>query len=189
MRLFLAIFPPKEIAESFAKILENLRSYNKYLRFVKHEHMHISLRFLGSDVSEESLKKIQKVLKSIKFSSFNLKIKEVRFGFPGQRWPRILYVSVARNEALDKLASKLNADIDALDREDIYLRDFRQPIYHFTLSRVKKKLNKKVVFDIRRKIESVELWEGFRVGEICLVKSELKREGPKYEVSYIAKAC
>jgi 2'-5' RNA ligase len=182
MRLFLAIFPPKEITDSLVEVQTKLHTFDKYLRFVRKDQIHISLRFLGSNVSEKSFEKLLAAFNELKFESFNVRIKEARFGFPGKRWPRILYVSLMKNEALDKFMRKFNEKIEVLELSDIQEERSGSPIYHFTVARVKTRLTENIVFDIRRKLEDVKLWEGFRVDKVVLVKSELFKEGPEYEL-------
>ena len=184
MRLFLAIFPPREIGNSFKKIQERLMAFEKNLKFVDPAIIHMTVRFLGAHISDQSFKKIFPVIRSVivQQDQFNVRIKEARFGFPGRRWPRILYVSIARSESLNKLLSCLNLETDSLNLSDIYeYKHQGNPIHHFTLARSRKNLTRVVVANIRSVLAKCELWEGLRVKEISLVKSKLTREGPEYQ--------
>jgi 2'-5' RNA ligase len=182
MRLFLAIFPPKEILDSFKQIQMDLKKFDKFLRLTKLTQTHITLRFLGNDVSQKSLEEFLPYIKRhiSDLRPFNARIKEIRFGFPGRRIPRILYVSVAKNENLDRFMSNINSTIEKLMLIDIVI-DKRPPHYHFTIARSRSNLTRDASGRIRRSLEKVKLWEGFRVKEIVLIKSTLSKEGPEYE--------
>ncbi|MBN2016177.1 RNA 2',3'-cyclic phosphodiesterase [Candidatus Dojkabacteria bacterium] len=185
MRLFLAIFPPEEVLEFLKGIQRDLNQFNKFLKFTEPELIHITLKFLGSDVSRDCLEEFLPLLKQKVscFEQFNVRIHEARFGFPDQRWPRILYVSVKNNERIDKLSSTINAAIEGLDLPDILSEKWLdKPTFHFTIARTKSRITESVIFDIRRKLKQIELWEGFLVKKIKLVESSLYKEGPKYEV-------
>lgn len=185
MRLFLGIFPTKEIIESFTNIQKQLEQYSKFLRFVDPDLIHLSLRFLGNDVSKETLEELSPLLKSETslLSQFNVRIKEARFGFPGRRWPRILYASVVDNENLLKLSQTINSTIEKLNPQDIFEDKHSQnPIFHFTIARTKARLNNEVVRSIRNTLKKAELWEGFGVNSVKLMSSVLRTEGPEYEV-------
>lgn len=180
--MFLAIFPPKEILESFKQVQKDLKKSDKYLRLTKLTQIHITLRFLGNDVGKENLEKLLPYIKKhiSDLRPFNVRIKEIRFGFPGRRIPRILYVSVAKNENLDRFISNINSVIEKLMFNDIVI-DKRPPHYHFTIARSRGNLTKEASGRIRRSLEKVKLWEGFRVKEIALIESTLSKKGPVYE--------
>lgn len=184
MRLFLAVFPPKEILTSFKETQLRLEKYKRSLRFVDPSIIHVTVRFLGGFVGERSLKLLLSSLSRdiSRFEAFNLRIKEARFGFPGRRWPRILYVSIMKNEKLEELINGINSSLSGLNLEDVEEYKYRKETFHFTLARTRGRLNRSIVANIRRELERVELWEGFRVSSISLVESELRREGPVYKV-------
>lgn len=183
MRLFLSIDPSEEISHDLLKVREHLEDYTSYMRFVCTENVHLTIRFLGSEVSKDSLKKIKKVLDlEIKnFSKFNIRFNCVQFGMPGRKWPRILFVSVAKNEVLDQILSNLNHRIESYNLDDIELFRFSSnPVYHITLARVKRRLNKEVVEGIRKRIRRFEMLDGFRVTGVRLYESKLTNKGPEY---------
>lgn len=184
MRLFYAIFPPDEISKSFRDIQLRLEKFDKYLKFVESSQIHMTIRYLGGFVSEDSFRKLQPVLREeiSKFEAFNIRIKEARYGFPKRRWPRILYVSTAKSESLNKLISRTNFILEKLGLEDIQQVRHRGGSYHFTLARTKSRLTKQVISKIRAELARLDLWEGFRVDTISLIESELRKEGPKYKV-------
>jgi 2'-5' RNA ligase len=183
MRLFLGIFPPKEILNSFSPIFSSIVKYDKYLRIVDKKNIHVSVRFLGNSISQESFSLLREAFdESIpSLPVCNIKIKEIRFGFPGRRWPRILYISIIKNEGLLLIYNTINKIIDKLDMADIYIdKHSSNPRFHITLARTKTRINQVVINNIRKTIESHELWEGFQVNTINFMESVLTKEGPEY---------
>lgn len=163
---------------------KKLISYDKYLKFTEPELIHITVRFIGGSVSRKSYGKLSSIIEGeiLKHEAFNIRIKEARFGFPNQRWPRILYVSVMKNENLDKIVSCVNNAISSLNLPDIEEYKYRDNMFHFTLARTKSRLNIEVIANIRKALKKMNLWEGFRINSIKLIESELKKECPVYKV-------
>lgn len=182
MRLFLGIFPPKEVLDAFLSIQKDLSHYSKYLRFTQKNNIHLTLKFLGNDVGDIEMAQIMSIMnRQLKTKEgFNLKIKDIQYGFPGRRFPKILYVSVHRNSYFELLLKGVNEGLEKVESIEEY--DYgRSQIFHFTLARTKKHVSREIILKIRNLLEKVKLWEGFRVSSIDLVVSELKKEGPVYK--------
>ena len=184
MRAFISIDPPKEVLHSFLEVQKKLDKYRNLIRFTKPENIHMTMRFLGRDIDESSidllLSSMQKELADVE--SFNVRIREVMLGFPKSKWPRILFISMMRNESLDKLYRKINTCVDnsGVDGINKY-RLVGNPTSHITIGRVRGRIDKRQAEAIRARISDLELWEGFRVHEVLLYKSILKPEGPIYK--------
>lgn len=185
MRTFVALFPPQEILDSFIHIQERLSQYKRYIRLTDPPLIHLTIRFLGDNVP---LKVMQEFIKEIKVAlqettAFNLRLQEIRYGFPGKRWPRILYVSAVENVALSSLKTKIEQVIEKNKNAEYFQKvETRDEIFHFTLARSNQNLHTEVIRQIRNELKKVELWEGFRVSYIHIVESILQTEGPKYIV-------
>lgn len=184
MRAFLGLYPSISVINSFKEIEHKLIGFRKYLRFVESEKIHITLKFLGNDIPGKKIniimRRLRVTLSGVK--AFNLKLKEARFGFPGQRWPRILYVSTFKCEGMDKLYKNVSQVL--LDQNlELFLEQdhVAEPLFHITIARVCKRLNARVIQDIRRKIKLVDIWEGFRVDGLLLIQSQLTKQGPRYK--------
>jgi 2'-5' RNA ligase len=185
VRLFIAIFPPKEIINLFNDIQDKLKGFGKFLRFTKAEDIHITLRFLGNNVSNKSKDKILHIWDNlfIDTKKFNIRLQSINYGFENERWPRILYISAFRNEYLDKMIKKLNEEFCKLGLDDIMVeKNYLSFTYHFTIARSRKNLTKQIVYDIKKEIKRYNLWEGFHVDNVFLVKSILTKEGPKFSI-------
>ncbi|MBU0976634.1 MAG: RNA 2',3'-cyclic phosphodiesterase [Patescibacteria group bacterium] len=183
MRAFLAIYPSTNVLNSLIELQSSVKRFKKYLRFTRSENIHLTIRFLGDIVNEGSIGLIGKGLKEIisQTPSFDLRIKESKFGFPGQRWPSILYTRVAKSEGLDRLNQVFGKVQGNLGDVEQVLHE-SDPIYHFTIARVNSRLNNQVVTDIRNKIAGIELWREFHVNKIFLLESIFRESGPEYRI-------
>ncbi|MDD3647348.1 MAG: RNA 2',3'-cyclic phosphodiesterase [Candidatus Dojkabacteria bacterium] len=181
MRAFLAILPTKRALASLENIRTQAYPYRNYLRFVRSKETHLTLRYLGNNIGKPSIDLVIERLASkiATMSKFNLRIENAHFGFPDENWPRILYVSVARAEALDKLSKFIGDIVSDLDDVEQYIYD-SGPVYHITLARAKRKLTRQIIADIKKRIKYAELLEGFLVERITLLNSTLNPVGPRY---------
>lgn len=183
MRLFLAIYPSGEVLENYLSIQKQLTQYHNYIRFTQEDQIHMTVKFLGSINNTDSLSCISKAFNPVisQHDEFNLRVKELRYGFPGRRYPRILYASIAKSQALDILVKDINSISDECkDIEQIIKRG--NTIHHFTLARTKKHVTREIISNIRNRIDQVEPIEGFRVKSVKLVSSELFKTGPKHQI-------
>jgi len=174
-RLFVAIELPEIFKQELVRIQKELIK-NGYLtaRYVKPEHMHVTLRFVG-DVQECEISGIDKKLKQV----HGIPITMTQAGFDvfwaGDKI-KVVYAYVS-SSALKKLA----ADIDQalLPWCDVRKRDF---VGHITLARVKYVSDKKEFLDRLNTINVLDL--SFTVYEFVLKKSVLTADGPVYTTLY-----
>lgn len=182
MRAFIGIFPPDNIKKEFKGIQDKLFQYKKFIRFVYPSSVHITLKYLGNNVNDAEVNKLISELKIRlnNFSSFNIRLNEVQFGFRGEKWPRIIFVSVFRNDSMNKLLNIIGTTIDGLSLPS--LEDFRveNTIYHFTLGRKRRDLSRDMVNKITSRMGGISLQDGFIVKRVDFVSSILTSEGPKY---------
>lgn len=184
-RIFLAIFPPGEVVDSLAKIQDDIMQYDSYLRFVDKKQMHVTVRFLGREVSSSSFANIKSDLE-VYFedkNQFNLKMGEVHYGFKGRKWPRILHVKIPRNQYLDQLLSGIEDVVSKEEYTDINDIVHGKSQFHITLARTKNRLTEEVVRGVRKILKRAEVWSGFKVRSICLVESTLTQKGPVYDIA------
>jgi 2'-5' RNA ligase len=171
MRLFIAIFLPVEILDYLSNIQNRLKKeLPAKINWVHKKNLHFTLKFLGN-VEEKNLNVIKERLKRIKFSSFKIKLNEIGV-FPNENFIRVIWIGLKAKELTD--LQKL-IDYELLD---LFPRE-QEFVAHLTLGRVKN-IQDKEKFKKNLKIEIEE--KEFEINEFCLVKSELHREGPKYEI-------
>ena len=105
MRAFVAIeISNKEIINSISKFQSEIKIQAKP---VEPKNLHFTLQFLG-EISEEILEKIKIALKSVKFSSFEVKFTGIG-AFPKLKFPRVIWVGTDENggSTLVELAKKI----------------------------------------------------------------------------------
>ncbi len=182
MRAFIGIFPPAEIKKEFRAIQDKLSQYKNFIRFVDPAVVHITLKYLGNNVNDSDLIKLVEELKIglDRLPKFSIRLNEVKFGFRKEKWPRILFVSVLRNDSMNQLSNEINDAIDRLSLRSIESLRTENNVYHFTLGRKKKELSRDMVNKINSKIDNIDFQETFVVKKVDFISSILSSEGPKY---------
>jgi len=182
MRAFIAIFPPKDLIKEFKDTQNKLIQYKNFLRFADPSTIHITLRYLGDRVRGDELTRLINELKKrlYDFKSFNIRLNKVQFGFNEEKWPRILFISLFRNDKLDRLVSLINHTVDDLDLASVEGIKIENNIYHFTLCRKRKDLSRNMVNKISSLINDISLEDGFVVKKIDFISSVLSARGPIY---------
>jgi len=171
MRTFIAIFLPKEILDYLYEIENKLKKeLPGKINWVAKKNLHFTLKFLGN-IDEKNINSIKERLKRIRFSSFKINLDKIGV-FPNEEFIRVIWIGLKSKELLD--LQKL-IDYELLD---LFSKD-QNFVTHLTLGRVKNIQDKdKFKKNLQIEIEDKE----FEVNEFCLVKSELHKEGPSYEI-------
>lgn len=177
MRTFVAVeINSKEVLESIKKIQADLKINAKPIEL---QNIHFTLQFLG-EISDNTLKDIQDILRLIEFEVFDVKFERVE-AFPKPRFVRIIWVGVDEIGArhLTDLAKSVSTALSPLGfKQD---KPF-QP--HVTIFRVKNKIND--ITDELAKI-SASSFGVQRVTEFKLKKSVLTPNGPIYSDLQVVK--
>lgn len=126
IRLFTAI----EIPEALRTRLSLLQGGVPGARWSPVENFHLTLRFIG-EVSETTANDIDGVLEGLHGHGFTLALKGV--GEFGGRDPRALWVGVAPNESLMRLAAKIESALQRMGLE----AETRKYSPHITLARLR----------------------------------------------------
>ena len=171
MRLFIGIFLPKDVLDYLYGFQNKLKKeLPAKINWVAKKNLHFTLKFLGQ-VDEKNINSIKERLNRIKFSLFKIKLDKIGV-FPDESFIRVIWIGLKSKELLD-LQKLIDYELlDLFPKEQNF-------ITHLTLGRVKniedkEKFKKELNVDIEEK--------EFEINEFCLVKSELHKEGPKYEV-------
>ncbi|AJF62383.1 MAG: 2'-5' RNA ligase [archaeon GW2011_AR20] len=171
MRTFIAIFLPKEILDYLYEVENKLKKeLPAKINWVAKENLHFTLKFLGQ-VDEKNINSIKERLNRIKFGSFKIDLDKIGV-FPNEEFIRVIWIGLKSKE-LGDLQRLIDYELlDLFSKE----QDF---ISHLTLGRIKNIQDKeKFKKALQIKIEDKE----FEINEFCLVKSELHKEGPSYEI-------
>jgi len=165
MRLFIAI----EIPDDLIRMIVKLRADIPGARWVPAEQIHLTLAFLG-EVDEGAVELLCKRLARIKHSAFTLCFSGTGFFF-GHRRPRALWIGLAPEPHLDKLAARVRA---AVQTSGIHQEE-RPFSPHITLARLKLSASRET--DAFLDQNSRVYLPPFPVREFTLFKSQLTPQG------------
>ena len=175
MRLFVAVDPGARFRAELSTRLDAWRGRVR-VAWVRAENLHLTLRFLG-EMPEEALPELESALRTAVAGHGPLTLRPGAVSaFPHLRQPRVLFLQCDSDGALERLAAAVRTATDPLlsaaQRDD---QPFRA---HLTLARVKQALPA----DEARLLAGIDLgaWPALGVGEVRLVRSVLRPEGPQY---------
>jgi 2'-5' RNA ligase len=176
MRLFIAIELPETIKQAIAVVQARLKADGASANWTRPEGIHLTLKFLG-EVEEAKVPGIVQALDNAARGSGPLKLSVAGAGaFPNGKVPRVLWLGVTGD--LERLASLQMAVEDAMEKQG-FEREARKFSPHLTLARIK---FPKPRDNWQERIDSVRGVElgSFEATQICLMQSELRREGAVY---------
>lgn len=166
MRVFIASDLPEDIKEE----LKEIRISEDIAKIIYPTERHLTLRFLG-EIGNKKVEIVRKNLRKVRVKGFNLKLDKIGF-FPNKEYMRVVWVGLTPKRKVIELKQKID---DAI--MDLFPREKRfEP--HVTLGRIKSIKDKEKF----RKFFDLDLEGGFNVKSFKLIKSELTKEGAKYEV-------
>lgn len=164
MRLFIAIPIPEEVKDYIISMQKEFYSeFDKFsLRFVKKEHMHITIDFLG-EIPDDKIGSIVSELKEIRFNLIKIKLSSLG-SFPSKDTVRVIWIGIEENEEFIRLQKGI--------REIFNHRDKLMP--HLTIARAKSIIKDRRLSDKINsfKIESKE----FDVDKFILYRSDFQKD-------------
>jgi len=179
MRVFLAIFPPREVQRAAAALIESLRRPSDGVSWVREENLHFTLRFLG-EIGEDGLRRASEAARETAAASAPFDIALGAAGaFPDAKRPRVIWLGLSEGVApLETLARDLDR---ALARRG-FERSGQRFSAHLTLGRVRRAER-----DWSAALEAANLLEKsaaarFTVRSIDVVVSTLSPRGSQYAV-------
>ena len=169
MRLFLAMDLPKEIKDYLFALESKVKEAK--ITWVSKKNLHITLKFFG-EISEKDLPKLKDQMKII-HSPLKLSLGQIGF-FPNSNNPTVVWVSVEPEEAVIELQQKIDAQLlSSFSGEQKFQA-------HLTLGRIKSIRRKE---DFNNSIKSLNIESiPFVITSYQLMKSELTKNGPHYEI-------
>ncbi len=134
MRTFIAVDVTKEVREATRVITEKLMRRGFRGNWVRPENVHLTLFFLG-EMEKPDVEYMAKHLcdRVRGFPSFSFVIKDLGF-FRKGRGPRVIWLGVERNVALEKLYEELGTE---LMKHHFVQEIDRRFIPHITIARIK----------------------------------------------------
>ncbi len=178
-RLFLAI-PIKTNDNGFIPLIDGLKrqlAHEKRINWVKPEHIHLTLKFIGNTPNEDIPKIIDGVGEMLQnHKSFTMDFN--RTGIFGSRYaPRVLWLGMQNTpQELYDLEEDTLSTFDKLG----YLRDRQNFVPHITLGRIKELCEKQYFQKVVAATEQKSYIKQ-EVNEIILFQSILRPEGAFYK--------
>ena len=178
MRAFIAVDLEKKIKENISRFLEKLDTGLRNVKWIKHQGMHITLKFLG-EVCEAKIQKTGEIVGRItaEFQPFSLKIKGTGTFPHAKRNPRILWLGVESDQTLLSLQEKMETGLENLG----FLKEKRKYNPHLTLGRIRTNFKLQPILDeLERHRE--DMFGEMTVKKILLFQSILKPSGAEYKI-------
>lgn len=168
MRCFISIHCPLKFDFNELKEIGNLN-------LVKEENFHLTLKFLG-EISAKDVFEVRNILNFLKMQkNYKISLKGIGY-FPSENYVRVLWIGVEDGrEKIIQIQKEIDENLKHKFKKE---KDF---VPHLTIARVKNIINKEKLKNFIKKYENFKFLE-FYANEICLMRSELKMEGPKYSV-------
>lgn len=186
MRLFVALFPPKEYLDYLREVSRSLNKHKRNLKFTPTDQLHITLKFVGSSVSTQSYEIIRDLLISnVKtFGAVDVEISGVSFGFPKERFPKILIAKIKSTQSLINLSDNVHLMIQDLKLKDTIRRKNRYASnFHVSIARLKDNATKSTASNLKSDVKNINipLPPRIKLTEMYLVESNLSPKGPVYK--------
>lgn len=178
VRLFIAINLPESQRHAIHHATAPLRSAANMVTWVAPDCIHLTMKFLGEQQSED-VPKIRDALAGVarRFQPLRLDLGGVG-AFPHLRAPRIFWMGVEADPKLELLHHDLEVACEALGHE-VEARAFRP---HITLGRVKRDVSAEQVAMMARLATNVRYRGTIDARSIDVMQSELSPAGPRYTV-------
>ena len=179
IRTFIAISLTPELSSELGKMIIDLKSLTRGVRWLKPDSIHLTLKFLGN-LSADQLDKvfIGMDIAQAKFPGVFSVLVEGTGCFPSWKRPRVMWVGVKGKE-LERLLSLQNL-IDLSLNEQGFSAEDRKFSPHLTVARIK------YVEQLERLMERFSSYPfpalTLPVREILVMRSDLKPDGAVYSV-------
>ena len=172
IRTFIAIELPVKVKQVARQIQNQLGERIDGIRWVKHENIHLTVKFLGN-MEENRINDIAAaVINAVKdISVMNLKTGHLGI-FPNENRPRILWLGIEGDvREFIRMSKNCESELAKLG----YEKDARENKPHITVGRIRSSKKQKGLVNILEDIhiESIE----FRADALKLIRSELNPNG------------
>ena len=107
MRIFIGIDLDDEIRTKIARFLDGVRGFVPDARWVRPESLHITLKFVGEQKSEQ-VEAISDRLRRVEGSAIDIRLGGHGF-FPTAKAPRVFWIGIQAGPELAALASNKNS--------------------------------------------------------------------------------
>ncbi|WP_449241229.1 RNA 2',3'-cyclic phosphodiesterase [Desulfoscipio gibsoniae] len=179
-RLFWAVNLPVDVKRKLVNLQSYLRTAQANVKWVEQHNLHLTVKFLG-DVADS---RISEVVRNVNEAAagtgvFTLTLSGLGF-FPGSRRPRIIWVGVQDELHKFRLLHKRVEECMAVLG---WASDSQSFAPHLTLGRLRTPRDGQVLVSKADKLcGDLGIIGDITVSGIDLMKSELTRKGPVYQV-------
>ena len=129
MRIFIGIDLDDEIRTKIARFLEGVRGFAPDVRWVRPESLHITLKFIGEQKSEQ-VEALRERLLRVEGAAMDIRFAGHGF-FPTAKSPRVFWVGIQAGPSFAELAGNIDAAVAELGIP----REERAFSPHLTLAR------------------------------------------------------
>lgn len=184
-RLFIAIPPSDEVRFLARDTIRKLSKHSYKISFVSIDQVHMTLKFLGSDISDNSLDVISETLHNLNFQDkIRVQTAKIAFGFAAKSKPKVVSIEIEDLSNLFKLKNSIEDQIQALRLPDVELK---QPLNrfnpHITLGRIKRDISNSFIRKVQDDLNNFKTNPiQFECLHMQLIKSELTQKGAKYSI-------
>ncbi len=174
-RLFIAIHLHEEARHKTAALLHRL-PYDRSLKFVPEESLHLTLVFIGG-APEEAMPAIKAAIEEAALPIRPFTLTFTKLGaFPDWQRPRVLWFGIEEPSGqLESLVERLRG---ALAKRKVHLTDHKPFTPHLTLARVKGPLGEGILSELARVAAEHYEIPRVEVSSIELMESILSSAGP-----------
>lgn len=178
MRLFIALNLPAGERKRIHGSVKVLREKDLPIRWVDHEHYHVTLKFLG-EVAPDRLSDIQEALDRGVGGNQPFDLELGGFGaFPTIRRPKVLWLGAEASPAL----RCLKQDVEWALEEAGFDRDSRAFHPHVTLGRARKDAKAGAFRGLDELVAGLDYEASVAMRTVDLMRSRLSQSGPHYSV-------
>lgn len=178
MRLFIAVPFPEKIQDHIDQKTSDLKRSHPSIRWISHENLHLTLKFLGEVPAEKTFQIQECMLKVVERGRFNpFEINLIGVGvFPDPDHPRVIWIGVTQGqEVLSRLAKDLEDELEPFG----FQKEERSYRPHLTIGRAREP---KDVKGFKAKVLAFEKtsFASLSVSMISLMQSVLNPKGAVY---------
>jgi RNA 2',3'-cyclic 3'-phosphodiesterase len=129
MRIFIGIDLDHEVRNRISRFVEGVRGFAPEARWVSPESLHITLKFIGEQTSEQ-VEAIAERLRRVEWDVFEIRCAGYGF-FPTVKAPRVFWIGIHAGASLGTLAESVDVEVAGLG----IAREERAYSPHLTLAR------------------------------------------------------
>ena len=176
IRVFICFELPTEVSHSVRDLIHYLKTFGRGVRWVHHDGIHLTLKFLG-EIDSQRIKDVAAVVEKVakNYAPFALKLAG-KGAFPDFKRPRVFWIGIRETaDTIHRIQQDLENELETVG----FPKDKRQFSPHLTLGRVK--FNDPTVHKIALELERMHVEEiEFSMDHIVIMKSDLHPNGAIY---------